>query len=78
MRGEWELPRDAVTAAAWYQRAARMAWDNAVMHYNLGLVYERQGWKQLAADAFARAEKIDRKYRRETGPGKVTAPVGNA
>lgn len=66
MRGEWELPRDPVGAVAWYQRAARMAWDNAVMHYNLGLVYERQGWKQLAADEFACAAAIDRNYARRT------------
>ena len=57
MRGEWELPRDAVTAAAWYARAGRMAWDNAVMHYNLGLVYERSGWKLLSADEFRIAEQ---------------------
>jgi hypothetical protein len=74
MRGEWELARDAVTAAAWYQRAARMAWDNAVMQYNLGLVYERQGWKHLADDAFARAAQIDRNYRRQTGVPQQPAP----
>jgi hypothetical protein len=66
MRGEWELPRDAVRAAAWYARAGRMAWDNAVMHYNLGLVYERAGWKLLSEDAFAAAERIDAKYARVT------------
>lgn len=66
MRGEWELSRDAVGAAAWYQRSARMAYDSAVQQYNLGLVYERQGWKLLAADAFAAAQQIDRKYRRDT------------
>ena len=68
MRGEWELPRDAVSAAAWYARAGRMAWDNAVMHYNLGLVYERSGWKLLSADEFAIAERIDAKYARGTPP----------
>ena len=75
MRGEWELPRDAVTAAAWYARAGRMAWDNAVMHYNLGLVYERSGWKLLSADEFRIAERIDPKYARGSAG---TQPVGRA
>jgi hypothetical protein len=75
MRGEWELPRDAVCAAAWYARAARMAWDNAVMHYNLGLVYERHGWRLLAEDAFAAAGRIDRSYRREDPPSPKPPPA---
>ncbi|HVT90057.1 MAG TPA: DUF2723 domain-containing protein [Tepidisphaeraceae bacterium] len=62
MRGEWEVVRNAVTAAAWYDRAARMAYDNAVLQFNLGLTYDRHGWKQLSDDAFTRAEAIDRKY----------------
>jgi hypothetical protein len=73
MRGEWELPRDAVTAAAWYARAGRMAWDNAVMHFNLGLVYERQGWRVMSEDEFRIAEGIDPNYRRGGG---TTAAVG--
>jgi len=79
MRGEWELPRDAVTAAAWYARAGRMAWDNAVMHYNLGLVYERSGWRLLSGDEFRIAEQIDPKYARTTvgtyTPGRGPLPV---
>jgi hypothetical protein len=69
MRAEWELPRDAVTAAAWYQRAARMAYDNAVLHYNLGLTYERQAWKKLSEDEFAIAKGIDPKYARHPPKG---------
>lgn len=64
MRGEWEAPRDAVTAAAWYDRSARMAWDSAVQNYNLGLTYARHGWRALSEDAFARAAAIDRAYAR--------------
>lgn len=65
MRGEWEVVRDPVTAAAWYDRSARMAWDSPVQQYNLGLTYARHGWKQLSEDAFRRAESIDRAYSRE-------------
>jgi hypothetical protein len=64
MRGEWELPRDAVSAAAWYQRSGKMAYDSAVQQFNLGLAYERQGWKKLSDDAFEQARKIDPKYTR--------------
>lgn len=64
MRAEWELPRNPVNAVAWYDRAARMAWDSPVMHYNLGLAYARQGWTQLSEDAFARAAQLDAKYTR--------------
>jgi hypothetical protein len=77
MRADWELPRDAVTAVGWYTRAARMAWDNAVMHYNLGLVYERQGWRLLSEDQFAIAAKIDRNYQR-AAPTSAVAPSGRA
>jgi hypothetical protein len=65
MRGEWELERDAVSAAGWYQRSARMAHDSAVQQYNLGLAYERQGWRKLSEDAFEQARKIDPKYTRK-------------
>lgn len=65
MRAEWELPRDTRAAMAWFGRAARMAHDNAVMHYNLGLSYERMGCAQLSADEFAIAEQIDPAYRRD-------------
>jgi hypothetical protein len=76
MRGEWELARDAVSAAAWYQRSGRMAYDSAVQQYNLGLAYERQGWKKLSEDAFARAQEIDPKYTRATGAPPVPSPTG--
>ena len=54
-----------------------MAWDNAVMHYNLGLVYERSGWRLLSADEFGIAEGIDEKYRRgaATPAQVVRAPL---
>lgn len=64
MRGEWELPHDTRVAMAWFARAARMAYDNAVMHYNLALSYQRMGLADLAADEFALAEGIDISYRR--------------
>jgi hypothetical protein len=65
MRAEWELVRDPVSAAGWYRRAAEMAYDSAVQHFNLGLAYERQGWKLLSQDAFRKAAEIDRAYLRE-------------
>jgi tetratricopeptide (TPR) repeat protein len=64
MRAEWELPRDARAAMAWYQRAARMAYDSAVQHFNLGLVYERMGCVELARDEFEIAARIDPTYTR--------------
>jgi hypothetical protein len=74
MRAEWEVKRDPVSAVAWYQRAARMAYDSAVQHYNIGLAFERQGWKKMSEDAFDRAATIDRAYVRKAPP----APAGRA
>jgi hypothetical protein len=64
MRAEWEQPRDVRSAMAWYQRAARMAYDSAVQHYNLGLVYERMGCAELSRDEFEIAARIAPHYSR--------------
>lgn len=66
----WEA-RDRERALAELERAARTAYDNDVLHYNLGLVYERMGLPEKALAAFERSHAIN--PREIPGPSKARA-----
>jgi tetratricopeptide (TPR) repeat protein len=66
----WET-RDRGRALAELERAARTAYDNDVLHYNLGLVYERMELPEKALAAFERSHEIN--PREIPGPSKARA-----
>lgn len=66
----WEV-RDRERALAELERAARTAYDNDVLHYNLGLVYERMGLPEKALASFERSHEIN--PREIPGPSKARA-----
>jgi len=51
-------------AVPYYEKACRIAYDNDVVHYNLGLVYLREGRFHKAREMFGDVIKIDRKNRK--------------
>ncbi|GMU66196.1 MAG: hypothetical protein AMXMBFR36_24700 [Acidobacteriota bacterium] len=66
----WET-RDPERALAELERAARAAYDNDVLFYNLGLVYERMQLPDKALAAFERSDEIN--PREIPGPSKARA-----
>lgn len=66
----WET-RDRERALAELERAAHAAFDNDVLHYNLGLVYERMALPEKALAAFERSFEIN--PREIPGPSKARA-----
>jgi hypothetical protein len=62
MRAEWAAMHGSVDALGWYQRAARMGYDDATLNYNIALAYRRGGWHLAAEEMFARAARLDRKF----------------
>lgn len=48
-------------ALPFYLKAVEMAYDNDVIHYNLGLVFEREGYYKEAIEQFKRVRQIDKK-----------------
>lgn len=63
--------RDRGRALAELAEAARVAFDNDVLFYNLGLVYERMGLPAQALAAFERSREIN--PREIPGPAKARA-----
>lgn len=63
--------RDRERALAELAAAARTAFDNDVLFYNLGLVYERMGLPELALAAFERSHAIN--PREIPGPARARA-----
>jgi tetratricopeptide (TPR) repeat protein len=43
-----------------YQKALALDPDDAVLHNNLGLLWEKLGWKQKSGDLFAKADQLAR------------------
>jgi tetratricopeptide (TPR) repeat protein len=66
----WES-RDPERALAELAEAARAAPDNDVLHYNLGLVYERMGLPERALAAYERSRAIN--PREIPGPSRARA-----
>ncbi len=62
MRGEWSAHQRNMEALGWYERAARMGYDDATLNYNIALAYRRSGWRWAAEGMFARAAALDRKF----------------
>jgi len=62
MRAEWAAMHGSFDSLGWYQRAARMAYDDATLNYNIALSYRRSGWHLAAEEMFDRAAKLDRKF----------------
>ncbi|MEX2114323.1 MAG: DUF2723 domain-containing protein [Pirellulales bacterium] len=62
MRAEWAALHADADALGWYERAARMGYDDATLNYNIGLAYRRSGWQLAAAEMFHRAAVLDRKF----------------
>ncbi len=71
MRGLSLEPRDRAAALAEFATAAERAFDNDVLHYNLGLVYERMGLFSEAAAAYRTSHAIN--PRPIPGPAKARA-----
>jgi hypothetical protein len=44
------------------ERASAIAWDNDVLHYNLGLIYWRNGLLDRALAAFERSNQINPRH----------------
>ena len=57
MRGEWDAMRGNVDSLGWYQRATRMAYDDATLHYNVALAFRRSGWQLAAEEMFDRGRR---------------------
>lgn len=62
MRAEWASMQADPDALGWYERAARMAYDDATLNYNIALAYRRSGWRLAAEEMFHRAAVLDRKF----------------
>jgi hypothetical protein len=70
MRAEWAAMHQDMDALAWYERAARMGYDDGTLHYNIALAYRRSGWRLASEEMFARAAALDRKF--------ASPPAGHA
>ncbi|MBI3836956.1 MAG: DUF2723 domain-containing protein [Planctomycetia bacterium] len=62
MRAEWAAMHGSFDALGWYERAARMGYDDATLNYNIALAYRRGGWQLAADEMFSRAAQLDRKF----------------
>ena len=77
MRAEWAAIHGSIDALGWYERAARMGFDDATLTYNIALAYRRSGWQLAAEGMFSRAVHIDRKFASqpvEASPAPVSQP----
>jgi len=78
MRAEWATLENDTNALGWYERAARMAYDDATLNYNIGLAFRRAGWRLAAAEMFQRAAALDRKFAPQSAERSAASPVHRA